>query len=207
MYLQVLAEIREGSETYEESKSVLGAIYLAPFRHPNVYSSTSNPSIPAYKGVDDPTSSWRRTLRNMVKCSEFCKEMVNAAEVDSSTEVSEAIWEIVKSCTWDPAILELLDTMRPFESQMNLLVKLMECELCRKLLSPAQLARCRRHTRIHSQTAVSVILSRCAAKYSELSRKRVIYIARTKPPCELTRVRTRELLRLCRGEYGQLHPS
>ena len=31
MYVQVLAEIREGSETYEESKSVLGAIYLAPF--------------------------------------------------------------------------------------------------------------------------------------------------------------------------------
>ena len=76
-------------------------------------SFTSNPSIPAYKGVDDPTSSLRRTLRNMVKWGEFCKEMVNAAEVDSSTEVSEAIWEIVKSCMWDPAILESLGTRGP----------------------------------------------------------------------------------------------
>lgn len=125
MYAQGLAVIREGSETYEESKSVLGAIYLAPFRQPNVYSFTSNPSIPAYKGVDDPTSSLR-TLRNKVKCSEFRKEMLKAAEVYLTTEVSEAIWEIVKSCMWDPAILKSLGTMRRFASQMKLLVKLME---------------------------------------------------------------------------------
>ena len=177
MYAQSLVE------TYKESKSVLGAIYLAPFRHPNMYSFTANLSIPAYKGVDDPTSS----LRNMVKCGDFCKEMVNAAEVDSNTYVSTAIWEIMKSCTWDPAVLESLGSMRPFASQMKLLVKLMECESCRKLLSPSQPARCRRHARIHSQSAVSVILSRCAAKYPEQSIKRIISIAQTKPPCELTR--------------------
>ena len=77
MYAQSLTEIKEGSETYKESITVLGAIYLALFRHPNVYSFTASLSIPAYKGVDD----LRRILRNMVKCGDFCKEMVNAAEV------------------------------------------------------------------------------------------------------------------------------
>ena len=69
--------------------------------------------IPAYKGVDDPTLSLRRILRNMVKCGEFCEEMVNAAMVDSDVRVSEAIWEIVRSCSWDPAILESLGTYAP----------------------------------------------------------------------------------------------
>ena len=98
---------------------MLGAIYLAPFRHPNVYSFTSYPSIPAYKGVDNLTSSLRWTLRNMVKCGEFFED---AAEVDSNNEVSEAIWEIVRSCTWDPAILESLRTMRPFASSWSAII-------------------------------------------------------------------------------------
>ncbi len=48
------------------------------------------------------------------------------------------------------------------------------------------LARCRRYVCIHSKTAVSSFLARCAADYAERSIKRVISIARTKPPCELT---------------------
>lgn len=123
----------------------------------------------------------------MVKCGAFCEEMVNAAMVDSSAPVADAIWEIVKSCTWDPAILESMGTMRPYASQMKLLVKLMECESCRKLLRPVQLSRCRRYSRIHSKTSVSSILTRCAVEYSDSSVRRVISIARTKPPCELTR--------------------
>ena len=112
IYAQALAEIKEGSKSYEKCKSVLGAIY-----HPNVYSFTSYPLIPAYKGVDNPTSRIRLTLRNMVKCGEFFE---GAAEVDSNNEVSEVIWEIVRSCTWDPAILESLRTMRPFASSWSL---------------------------------------------------------------------------------------
>ena len=56
--------------------------------------------------------------------------MDNAALVDSDTKVAEALWEFVKACTWDPAILESVGTMRPYASQMKLLVKLMECESC-----------------------------------------------------------------------------
>lgn len=91
-----------------------------------MYSFMSNLTILAYQGVDDPTSSLRHILRNMVKCGNFCEEMVNAALVDYSTQVADAIWEIVRSCMWDPAILETMGTMRPFASQMKLLVKLME---------------------------------------------------------------------------------
>jgi len=123
----------------------------------------------------------------MVKCGNFCEEMVNAALVDSSTEVADAIWEIVRSCTWDPAILESMGTMRPFASQMKLLVKLMECESCRKLLSTLQLSRCRRYARIHSKTSVSSVLARCAVQYSDSSVGRVMLIAIKKAPSELTR--------------------
>ena len=49
MYAQGLADIKEGSESYKECKSVIGAIYLTPFRNPNVYSFTSNQSIPIIK--------------------------------------------------------------------------------------------------------------------------------------------------------------
>ena len=63
----------------------------------------------------------------------------------------------------------------------------MECESCRKLLSPNQLARCRRYARIHSKTAVSSALTRRTAEYPERSTKKVISIAKTKPPCDLTR--------------------
>ena len=55
MYVQGLVELSEGTESYDEVKSVIGAIYLAQFRNPNVYSFTANPTIPAYKGVDDPS--------------------------------------------------------------------------------------------------------------------------------------------------------
>ena len=113
--------------------------------------------------------------------------MDNAALVDSDTKVAEALWEFVKACTWDPAILESVRTMRPYASQMKLLVKLMECKLCRKLLSPIQLARCRRYARIHSKTSVTSILSSCALEYPDSSVCRVICIAKTRPPCELTR--------------------
>ena len=152
-----------------------------------MYSFMSNLTIPVHQGVDDPTSSLRRILRNMVKCGNFCKEMVNAALVDYSTQVADAIWEIVRSCMWDPAILETMGTMRPFASQMKLLVKLMEFESCRKLMSPLKLSRRRRYARVHSKTSVSSILTRCAIEYSDSSVRRVISIARTKPPCELTR--------------------
>ena len=136
MFVQGLAEVDEGAECFGEIKAVIGALYLAQFRNPNVYSFMANPTIPAYHGVDDPTSSLRRILRNMVRCGNFCEEMVNAALVDSDNKVAEALWEMVKACTWDPAILESVGTMRPYASQMKLLVKLMECESCRKLLSP-----------------------------------------------------------------------
>ena len=187
MYVQCLAELDEHSESYKEVKSFIGVLYLAQFRNPNVYSFMANPTIPAYQGVDDPTSSLRRMLRNMVKCGEFCEEMINAALVDLSTQVADAIWEIVRSCTWDPAILESMGMMRPFVSQMKLLAKLMECESCRKLLSPMQLSRCRRYARTNSKTAVSSILTRYATDYPESSVGRVISIARSKPPCELTK--------------------
>ena len=103
----------------------------------------------------------------MVKCIDFCREMVNAAEVDSNTEILAAIWEIVKLCTWDPAILESLGSMRPFESQMKLLVKLMECELCRKLLSPSQLARCRRQSLSSFPDALPNILNKASRESSQ----------------------------------------
>ena len=77
--------------------------------------------------------------------------------------------------------------MRPHASQMKLLVKLMKCKSCRKLLSPIQLARCRRYACIHSKTSVTSILSRCALEYPDSRVSRVISIARTRPPCELTR--------------------
>lgn len=169
MFVQGLAEVDEEAECFGEIKAVVGALYLAQFRNPNVYSLMANPTIPAYQGVDDPTSSLRRILRNMVRCGNCCKEMVNAALVDSDTKVAEALWEMVKACTWDPAILESLGTMRPHASQMKLLVKLMECESCRKLLSPIQLSRCRRYARIHSKTSVSSILSRCTLEYPDSS--------------------------------------
>ena len=187
MYIQGLVEVDETAECYEEVKKVVGAIYLAKFRNPNVYAFMSNPTIPAYQGVDDPTSSLRRILRNLVRCGNFCKEMVNAAVVDSDPRISEALWEIVLSCTWDPAILESSVTMRPYASQMKLLTKLMECESCRKLLSPSQLARCRQYAKIHSKTAVSPILRRCSLDYPDSSLQRVISIAKTRPPCELTK--------------------
>ena len=187
MFIQNLAEIDESSESFSEIKSVVGALYLAQFRNPNVYSFMSNPMIPAYQGVDDPTSSLRRILRNMVKCGNFCKEMVNAAMVDSSTKVADTIWEMVRACTWDLAVLESVGTMRPYASQMKLLVKLMECESCSKLMSPLQLARCRRYARVHSKMSVSSILSRCNVDYPDRSVRRVISIARTKPTFELTR--------------------
>ena len=55
--------------------------------------------------------------------------MVNAAKVDSNVEVAAAIWNIVRSCTWDPSVLESFGSMRPYVRQLKLLVKLMECEL------------------------------------------------------------------------------
>lgn len=122
-----------------------------------------------------------------MKCRDFCKEMVNAAKVDSNVEVAAAIWNIVRSCTWDPLVLESFGSMRPYGSQLILLVKLMECESCRKLLSQVQLRRCRRQARVHSQVAVSLILSRCALKYPEQSIQRILSIVRSKPPCDLTR--------------------
>ena len=57
MYVQCLAEPDEHSEWFKEVKSVIGVLYLAQFRNPNVYSFLANPAIPAYQGVDDPTSS------------------------------------------------------------------------------------------------------------------------------------------------------
>lgn len=83
--------------------------------------------------------------------------------------------------------MESLGTMPLFASQMKLLVKLMECESCRKLLSPMQISRCRRYAKIHSKTSVSSVLTKCAVDYPESSVRRVLSIARTKPPCELTR--------------------
>ena len=62
MFVQSLAEIEETAESLEEIKSVIGALYLAQFRNPNVYSFMANPTIPAYQGVDDPTLSLRRIL-------------------------------------------------------------------------------------------------------------------------------------------------
>ena len=59
MFVQGLAEIDEAAESFEEIKSVIGAVYLAQFRNLNVYSFMSNPTIPAYQGVDDLTSSLR----------------------------------------------------------------------------------------------------------------------------------------------------
>lgn len=167
MFIQALAEVDEGAECFGEIKSIIGAIYLVQFRNPNVYSFMSNPTIPAYQGVDDPTSSLRRILRNMVRCGDFCQEMVNAARVDSDAVVAEALWEIVVSCTWDPSVLESVGTMRPYASQMKLLVQLMECESCRKLLSPVQLARCRRYAKVHSRTSVTSVLSRCSLEYPD----------------------------------------
>jgi len=187
MFVQNLVEVNEGAESFSEIKSVVGALYLAQFRNPNVYSFMANPTIPAYQGVDDPTSSLRRILRNMVRCGNFCEEMVNAALVDSDTKVAEAPWEMVKACTWDPAVLESVGTMHPYASQMKLLVKLMECESCRKLMSPIQLSRCRRYAKIHSKTSVSSILTRCTVEYPDSSLNRVMSIARNKPPSELTR--------------------
>ena len=187
MFVQALSEVDEGAECFPEIKAVIGAVYLAQFRNPNVYAFMANPTIPAYKGVDDPTSSLRRILRNMVSSGDFCQEMVNAARVDSDSEVAEALWEIVVSCTWDPSVLESVGTMRPYASQMKLIVKLTECESCRKLLIPVQMARCRRAAKVHSRTSVTSVLSRCALEYPDSSIRRVLSIARTRPPCELTR--------------------
>jgi len=67
MYMHSLAGVREDNEMFDEIRSVIGSIYLAPFRQPNVYSFISSPSIPSFIGVDDPTSGLRRNLRNLVK--------------------------------------------------------------------------------------------------------------------------------------------
>ena len=72
MFVQGLAEVDEEAECFGEIKAVVGALYLAQFRNPNVYSFMANPTIPAYHGVDDLTSSLRRILRNMVRCGNCC---------------------------------------------------------------------------------------------------------------------------------------
>ena len=160
MFVQRLANIPESSASIPEVKQLVGACYLADMRNPSVYSFMVAPQIPTFRGVDDPDASLRRALRNLLKSGAFCKEVTVAFEVDSNEKVIAAIWALIRSCTWDPAILENFGTVRPLAANIKLMVKLISCDASRKLLNPRVLAMCRRHTRRSNKLAVTQIFRR-----------------------------------------------